>query len=78
MRALKFSQNNQTLISGGEDLHINITDVEALKRKQTLTGHADWITCLSVSMNQKAFITGSLDKQVKIWDFNSGKCVQTI
>lgn len=33
VRALKFSPNNQVLISAGEDLHINITDVEALKRK---------------------------------------------
>jgi len=48
-----------------------------MKRKLTLTGHSDWITCLSVSYLQKLFITGSLDKQIKIWDLNSGKCVQT-
>ena len=59
-------------------MHINVTDIESLKRKQTLTGHSDWITCLSISMNTKAFITGSLDKQIKVWDLNSGKCVKTI
>ena len=29
-------------------------------------------------MNAKAFATSSLDKSIKIWDFNSGKCIRTI
>lgn len=41
VRALKFSSNNQLLISGSEDLHINVNDTEVMKRKQTLTGHAE-------------------------------------
>ena len=59
-------------------MHINVTDVETLKRKQTVTGHADKITSLSINMNTKAFITGSIDRHIKVWDFNSGKCVKTI
>ena len=66
------------MITAGEDLHINVTDVEALQRKQTLTGHGDWITCLSVAPNLKTFITGSLDKTIKVWDFATNKCVKTI
>lgn len=49
-----------------------------MKRKQTLTGHAEWITSLSISPNFKTFITGSLDKTIKIWDLNSNKCIKTI
>ena len=30
VRALKFSSNNQLLISAGEDLHINVNDMETL------------------------------------------------
>ena len=30
VRSLKFSPNNQLLITGGEDLHINVTDVDAM------------------------------------------------
>ena len=59
-------------------MHINVTDIESLKRKQTLTGHSDWITSLSISQTAKTFVTGSLDKQVKVWDLNSGKCVKTV
>lgn len=63
------------MISAGEDLHINITDVDSLKRKQTLTGHSDWITCMAVE--NKFFVTGSLDKTVKVWDLSTGACVLT-
>ncbi len=66
------------MISAGEDLHINITDMAAMKRKLTLTGHSDWITCMAISSQQKIFITGSLDKSLKIWDLNSGKNIQSI
>lgn len=61
VRALEFSQNNQTLISSGEDTHINLTDVETLKRKLTVTGHSDWVTSLSINNHAKAFVSGSLD-----------------
>lgn len=33
VRAIKFSLNNQIMVTAGEDLLINITDVETLKRK---------------------------------------------
>jgi WD40 repeat protein len=29
-------------------------------------------------MNAKAFVTSSLDKQIKIWDITSGKCIKTV
>ena len=78
VRALKFSQNSHTLISSGEDIHINLTDLEVMKRKVTITGHADWVTTLSVNDNLKALVSGSLDSSIKVWDLNSGKCLKTM
>jgi WD40 repeat protein len=78
VRTLKFSQNSQILLSGGDDSSINLTDVETLQRKMTVTGHSDWITSLSVSTNTKTFVSGSLDGYLKIWDLNSGKCTKTM
>lgn len=78
VRALKFSQNNQTLLSSGEDTHINLTDVETLKRKLTVTGHGDWVTSLSISNHAGVFASASLDSNIRIWDLNSGKSVKTI
>lgn len=78
MRTLKFSSNQQTLISSGEDIHINLTDIETMKRKVTVTGHSDWVTSISICDNLKVFVSGSLDSSIKFWDLNSGKCLKTM
>ena len=78
IRALKFSQNESTLFSTSDDKFINLTDVETLKRKQTVSGHSDIITSLSVNYTAKSFLSGSLDGTVKVWDLVSGKCTQTL
>ena len=78
VRAIKFSQNSQLLVSGGDDCHINLTDVETLTRKMTVPGHSDWVTSLTVNSHVKAFVSGSLDKNIKVWDLNSGKCTKTV
>ena len=57
---------------------MNLTDLETLKRKVTVTGHADWITSLSVNSHVKAVVTSSLDQHIKVWDINSGKCVKSM
>ena len=78
MRALAFSQNSQTLLSGSDDLCINLTDVETLQRKMTVTGHSDWVTSIAVNNNTKAIVSGSLDGHIKVWDLNSGKSIKTM
>lgn len=65
-------------MTSGEDSYINLIDVETLKRKMSVTGHADWVTCLSVNNIAKSFVTGSLDNTIKVWDLNSGKCLKTM
>jgi WD40 repeat protein len=57
---------------------VNLIDVETQQRKQTVAGHSDQITSISVSSSAKAFITGSFDGTVRLWDLSSGKCNQTI
>ena len=49
-----------------------------MSRKVTVVGHSDWVTCLSVNSHAKAFVSGSLDKTIKVWALNSGKCTKTI
>jgi WD repeat-containing protein 61 len=78
VRALKFSPNSQSLLTSGEDSYIHLIDIETMKRKMSVTGHADWVTCLSVNSFAKSFVSGSLDNSIKVWDINSGKCLKTI
>ena len=77
MRALKF--NNNDLISASEDMHAFVTDVTTMQRKQTIVGHKEWITQISVHpQNPEVFLTASLDNTIKIWSASSHKEVQTI
>lgn len=79
VRALTFSQNAGTLYSSGEDMFINLTDVATLQRKQSIAGgHTAPVTSITVSQSAKAFVSASLDGQVKVWDLVSGKCTQSI
>jgi len=47
VKAIKFSDDSKSVITGGEDLHINICDVETKKRLGTWVSHSDWVTSLS-------------------------------
>lgn len=44
IRDLAFSHDNSHLISVSNDFHINLTDVNELKRVQSFTGHESEIT----------------------------------
>ncbi len=43
---------------------------------KTLTGHSGSVNC--VTMTDKHAISGGSDKKVKVWDFASGKLVDTL
>ncbi len=44
VKCVKFTPDSKNIISGGEDLHIHMCDVETQQRILTLVNHADWIT----------------------------------
>jgi WD40 repeat protein len=45
---------------------------------QTLQGHADSVTSVAFSHDDKRVASASSDQTVKIWDAASGKCLQTL
>ena len=67
------------MISGSEDLHINIEDTEKKQLVSTLTGPGGWITSIQCAPhNPRHFLTTSLDKTIRVWDQVSRKCVKSI
>ena len=79
VKAVKFSRDATSLVSGGEDLHIHITDIATAQRTLTFVSHSDSISSVDFhpqSLNH--FLTSSLDGTIKLWDKKVSKEVKTI
>lgn len=69
------AQENQYIISGGEDKLLRIW---SLKSKQcvTLAGHTDAIRAIAFSPDEQVIASGSStdDKTIRLWDIQTGQC----
>jgi WD40 repeat protein len=50
----------------------------AIATARTLTGHSSYINAIALSPDGKTLATGSADKTIKLWDFNTEKELQTL
>ncbi|MGB3207244.1 MAG: hypothetical protein WBB28_19845 [Crinalium sp.] len=44
----------------------------------TILGHSDWVRSLAISFDGKILISGSFDKDIKIWDLSTGELINTL
>jgi WD40 repeat protein len=70
--AFTFSTTGETLVSGHGAV-ICVWDAGTGKLLLTLRGHADDVTCLSVSRDGKTLVSGSQDHTLRLWDLATGK-----
>jgi WD40 repeat protein len=66
---LKFTTDNQTLVSGGMDSVIKLWSAADWKLKQAVTGHANSVHTLDLAPDEKFLATGSTDCTVKLWSY---------
>ncbi|UYP45487.1 hypothetical protein NEF87_001772 [Candidatus Lokiarchaeum ossiferum] len=89
IRVIGFSTDNQWMFSGSWDKRINIyrishkgaasnSDSTTLSPEFSLDAHDSSITSLCLSQNKQALISGSKDGTIKIWDPQSGQCLNTL
>ncbi len=72
IRSISFSNNNEFLVSVGEDNLINLWSVLTGKLIATFTEGSDKeLTSVHFSYNDKFVITGSQDMTIKYWNVNS-------
>ncbi|MFN9873680.1 MAG: WD40 repeat domain-containing protein [Pseudanabaena sp.] len=45
---------------------------------KTLQGHRSWVWGIAISADSKFLASGSYDHTVKVWDLESGECLQTL
>ena len=49
-----------------------------LNNDKVFTGHTDWVRCVCLSKDDLMLISGSTDKTIRIWDIESGECIQKL
>ena len=80
---LKFSNNGKFLASASRDHTVIIWDMAMLKPnftvyhsvvKYVLKGHDDAVSYLAWSPDDSKLLSVSMDKSIRLWNMNSGKC----
>lgn len=72
-----FSGDGKYIASGSSD-GVKIWDSQNGKCIHTLEGHSDWIRRISFSTNDLFVVSESYDASLKIWEVNTGICMDTI
>ncbi len=75
---ISFTPNNRIILSGDYSGNINLWDLKYQTLIKTIKAHNKPINSIKFSENGKRFSTCSMDSSVKIWDFNSGKLVDSV
>ncbi|KAI9259372.1 WD40-repeat-containing domain protein [Sporodiniella umbellata] len=64
--------DDQKIVSGADDSHVNIYDTATGKKRMTLEGHEGGVWALQYV--GQTLVTGSTDRRVRVWDMDTGKC----
>ncbi|UII23021.1 WD40 repeat domain-containing protein [Fulvivirga ligni] len=76
---LKYSPDNQLLMSAGRDAHLKIWDIKAgYLLLEDIVAHMYAINHLDFSPDGKHFVTCSMDKSIKVWDTHTFKLLKVI
>ncbi len=75
---ISFTPNNRIILSGDYNGNINLWDLKYQTLIKTIKAHKKPINSIKFSENGKKFTTCSMDSSVKVWNFNSGKLIDSI
>ncbi|MDJ0782266.1 MAG: WD40 repeat domain-containing protein, partial [Desulfosarcinaceae bacterium] len=78
VRAVSFSPDGRTLVSGSEDNTVRLWDAATGEALQELKGHTGYVWSVSFSPDGQIIASGSADKTMRIWDAATGEAVLEI
>ncbi|KAG0743982.1 hypothetical protein G6F57_001514 [Rhizopus arrhizus] len=64
--------DDEKIVSGADDSHVNIYDTATGKKKMTLEGHEGGVWALQYV--GQTLVTGSTDRRVRVWNMETGQC----
>jgi len=76
---IKYSPDNQLLLSAGRDAHLMVWDVKSgYVQLHDIVAHMYAINNIEFSPDGKHFVTCSMDKSIKVWDAQAFKLLKVI
>lgn len=72
VRAVAFSPDGRTAISGSEDKTLKLWDIFTGRELRTFTGHTDWVQAVVFTPDGGRVISGSNDQTLIVWDVETG------
>ena len=75
--SIVFSSDGKTLFCGTND-GIHLWDAQTGEHKNTLTGHTDWVSTITLSSDGKILASGSADTTIRLWDAYTGEHKRTL
>ncbi|XP_033126784.1 THO complex subunit 6 homolog [Anneissia japonica] len=76
--SIVYNSKDNVLYSGCGDNNIYTWDLESGSHKSTLSGHTNYVHCLSLFNSSNQLVSSSEDGSVRIWDGRGGKEAQHI
>ena len=77
--SLRLDPRGENLFSGGRDAHMNIWDVKGdFSLKESIIAHMYTINTIEFNNSGSHFLTGSMDKTIKLWDADKLKLLKVV
>ena len=77
IRSIVFSDDGQTLVSGGDDALVRIWDINTSQCLNTRSGHTDIIKSVVLSPDGQYLASCSDDRTVRVWEVRTGRPLNT-
>jgi WD40 repeat protein len=78
IKCIAISKNNQTIITGGGDQIVRLTDNKNYKILAELKGHTDFVSCLDISEDNSLIASGGWDGSVNVWHLDAMVLVKNL
>ncbi|KAA0184371.1 Guanine nucleotide-binding protein subunit beta [Fasciolopsis buskii] len=69
--------NDAQIVTSSGDVTCALWDIDTGQQIITFTGHTGDVMSLSLSPDQRTFVSGACDASAKLWDLRDGQCKQT-
>src|SRR5438128_521991 len=77
-KAVAFSPDGKTLVSGEQDKSIRLWDLATGEETKKLDGHTNWVVSLSFSRDGKLLASAGLEDVLRVWDMETGRQLRAV